>query len=67
MAFARLEALPRRAAEHASEGLWTAIGHILDALSLAVCRTYFGTPEMIQADRIALQSWACDFHGPCTA
>ena len=40
-AFAKLKALLRKAAERTVEGLWTAIGRIVDLFSPAECRNYF--------------------------
>jgi transposase len=40
-AFAKLKALLRKAAERTREGLWTAIGRLLDAFTPAECATYF--------------------------
>ena len=40
-AFAKLKALLRRAAERTVEGLWSAVGHSLDAFSSAECANYF--------------------------
>jgi transposase len=40
-AFAKLKALLRKAAERTVEGLWTAIGRLLDAFTPAKCATYF--------------------------
>ena len=41
LAFAKLKALLRRAAERTIEGLWTAIGHLLDAFAPDECANYF--------------------------
>ena len=41
MAFSRLKALPRKAAEHTVDGLWKAIGSILETFALQECRNYF--------------------------
>jgi len=40
-AFAKLKALLRKAAERTVEGLWTAIGRLLDAFTPAECANYF--------------------------
>ena len=40
-AFAKLKALLRKAAERTIEGLWTAIGHLLDAFTPGECANYF--------------------------
>jgi transposase len=40
-AFAKLKALLRKAAERTREGLWTAIGRLLDAFTPAECANYF--------------------------
>jgi transposase len=40
-AFAKLKGLLRRAAERTVEGLWTAIGRLLDRFEPAECRNYF--------------------------
>ncbi len=40
-AFAKLKALLRKAAERTVEGLWTAIGRILDLYSPQECQNYF--------------------------
>ena len=41
LAFAKLKALPRKAAERTVEGLWTAIGRILETVAPRECRNYF--------------------------
>jgi transposase len=41
-AFAELEALLRKAAKRAAEGLWSAIGELLTAFNPAQCRNDFG-------------------------
>ena len=41
LAFSRLTALLRKAAERTIEGLWDAIGRILDTFSPTECRNYF--------------------------
>ena len=41
MAFAKLKALLRRAAERTVTGLWSAIGQLLDSFTPAECRNYF--------------------------
>ncbi len=41
MAFAKLKALLRKAAERTVEGLWTAIGELLDFFSPEECSNYF--------------------------
>ena len=40
-AFAKLKALLRKTAERTREGLWTAIGRLLDAVTPAECANYF--------------------------
>ena len=40
-AFAKLKALLRKAAERTVEGLWTAIGRLLDAFTPSECANYF--------------------------
>jgi transposase len=40
-AFAKLKALLRKAAERTINGLWAAIGRLLDAFTPAECRNYF--------------------------
>jgi transposase len=40
-AFAKLKALLRRAAERTVEGLWAAIGRLLDCFEAPECRNYF--------------------------
>jgi transposase len=40
-AFAKLKGLLRKAAERAVDGLWAAIGRLLDAITPAECRNYF--------------------------
>ena len=40
-AFARLKALLRKAAERSVEGLWTAIGRIIDLFEPTECANYF--------------------------
>ena len=40
-AFSKLKRLLRKAAERTVEGLWTAIGRLLDQLSPGECRNYF--------------------------
>ena len=41
MAFAKLTALLRRAAERTVPGVWNAIGQLLDSFTPAECRNYF--------------------------
>jgi len=41
MAFAKLKALLRKAAERTVEGLWTAIGHLVDVFTPTECENYF--------------------------
>ena len=41
MAFAKLKALLRKAAERTVEGLWSAIGRIIDLFKPAECQSYF--------------------------
>lgn len=40
-AFAKLKALLRQAAKRTVEGLWTAIGGIIDRFTATECRNYF--------------------------
>ena len=40
-AFSKLKGLLRRAAERTVEGLWTALGRLLDRFEAAECRNYF--------------------------
>jgi hypothetical protein len=40
-AFAKLKALLRKAAERTVDGLWTAIGRLVDLFTPAECRNYF--------------------------
>jgi len=40
-AFAKLKALLRKAAERTVEGLWTAIGRLIDAFTPTECANYF--------------------------
>ena len=40
-AFAKLKALLRKAAERTIDGLWSAIGRIIDLFDLAECENYF--------------------------
>jgi transposase len=40
-AFAKLKALLRKAAERTVDGLWAAIGHIVDLFAPAECKNYF--------------------------
>jgi hypothetical protein len=40
MAFSKLKALLRKAAERTVEGLWTAIGRLLDAFTPSECANY---------------------------
>ena len=40
-AFAKLKALLRKAAERTVEGLWDAIGRLMDAFTPAECANYF--------------------------
>ena len=41
LAFSKLKALLRKAAERTIEGLWTTIGHLLGAFEPAECTNYF--------------------------
>ncbi len=41
MAFARLKALLRKAAERSVDALWQRIGKILDTVTPQECRNYF--------------------------
>jgi transposase len=40
-AFAKLKALLRKAAERTVEGLWTAIGRLIDVFTPTECTNYF--------------------------
>lgn len=40
-AFAKLKALLRKAAERSVDGLWSAIGHIIDCFTQTECKNYF--------------------------
>ena len=52
MAFSKLKALLRKAAERTVDGLWAAIARILETFAPRECRNYFVPPVMIQADGI---------------
>jgi transposase len=41
MAFAKLKALLRKAAERSVDGLWTAIGRLVDVFTPQECTNYF--------------------------
>ena len=41
IAFAKLKPLLRKAAERTVDGLWTAIGRLVDLFTPAECRSYF--------------------------
>jgi transposase len=41
LAFSKLKALLRKASERTVEGLWTAIGHLLDTFAPQECTSYF--------------------------
>jgi transposase len=41
LAFAKLKALLRKAAERTVQGLWSAIGRLVDAVTLDECANYF--------------------------
>jgi hypothetical protein len=41
MAFAKLKALPRKAAERTVDGLWNAIGRLVDIFTPEECANYF--------------------------
>ena len=41
MAFAKLKALLRKAAERTVDGLWTAIGRLVDVFTPQECANYF--------------------------
>ena len=43
-AFAKLKALLRKAAERTVEGLWTAIGELIDLFTPKECRNFFAAP-----------------------
>jgi len=40
MAFSKLKALLRKAAERTVDGLWSAIGHLVDLITPAECANY---------------------------
>ena len=40
-AFAKLKALPRKAAQPIVDGLWIATGHFVDLFTLTKCQNYF--------------------------
>jgi hypothetical protein len=41
MAFSKLKALLRKAAERTVEGLWSAIGRLIDAVTTEECENFF--------------------------
>ena len=41
MAFSKLKALLRKAAERTVEGLWSAIGHLIDTVTPDECANFF--------------------------
>lgn len=41
MAFSKLKALLRKAAERSVSGLWAAIGRLIDLFTLTECRNFF--------------------------
>ena len=53
-AFAKLKALLRKAAERTVEGLWHAIGRIIDLFTPAECTNYFAAAGYLQPDRPTL-------------
>ncbi|MEM1265701.1 MAG: IS630 family transposase, partial [Pseudomonadota bacterium] len=46
-AFAKMKALPRKAAERSVEGLWSAIGRITGLFSPRECRNHFAAAEYV--------------------
>jgi hypothetical protein len=45
MAFAKLKALLRKAAERTVDGLWAAIGRLVDVFTPSECASYFAAAE----------------------
>ena len=65
-AFAKLKALLRKAAERTVEGLWTAVGNLLDAFTPSKCANYFTAAgyEPDQVGNALVQSeWRGTDHG----
>ena len=54
MAFSKLKALLRKAAERAVDRLWDRIGELMIAFSEQECRNFRPTKAMFQPDRIPL-------------
>jgi hypothetical protein len=50
-AFAKLKALLRKAAERSVDGLWSAIGRIIDCFTQTECKNYFTAAGYVQHDR----------------
>ncbi len=50
-AFAKLKALLRKAAERTVDGLWTAIGRLVDVFTPQECANYFAAAGYMQIDR----------------
>jgi DDE superfamily endonuclease len=50
-AFAKLKALLRKAAERSVDGLWSAIGRIIDCFTQTECKNYFTAADMLQYDQ----------------
>ena len=53
-AFAKLKALLRKAAERTVDGLWAAIGRMVDLFTPVECRNYFAAAGYDQHDRLSL-------------
>ncbi len=48
MAFSKLKALLRKAAERTVEGLWPAIGRLIDTITTDECANFFAARDMSQ-------------------
>jgi transposase len=53
-AFAKLKALPRKAAERTVDGLWAATGRLIDTFTSSECANYFAAQATTPRDRIRL-------------
>jgi hypothetical protein len=51
MAFSKLKAFLRKAAERGLEGLWNAIGRLVDLITPAKSTNFFNVQVMNQTDR----------------
>ena len=51
-AFAKLKALLRKAAERTAEGLWTAIGRLIDVFTPTECANYFAAAGYVRCRSI---------------